>query len=172
MKTDKYGIIKDVFTGATLENCKEIYQKVSVTKTKYGDTCWGIDINCLAYSWFMKKLMPVIQRHLTAEAKLIFSSFMQLSTPLEIHHDIKPIPNNMPGKQYRSILFPFSVEGDRHNLQRASTRFYDELNEPTAVIKWEPNSMIWWDSTVLHDSGAFNKLGIKYKEYFITHTYV
>jgi len=37
-----YGILEDVVDDQTLDDWKTIYQKNSITKTTYGDDCWGI----------------------------------------------------------------------------------------------------------------------------------
>jgi len=169
---EKYGIIKNVLSKKDLDDWRNIYQKVTSTRTNEGDPCWGIDINCLAYNWFSKEIMPIIQNNSPREVKLIFSSFIQLHNPINIHRDIKDIPNNGVGKHYRSILFPYAVDDDKVNFKNASTRFYSDDKILTDTISWEPYSMIWWDSEILHDSGDFDKLGIKCKEYIITHTYV
>ena len=169
---EKFGCIKNGLSEVDMDNFKSVYQKVTQTKTSDGDPCWGIDINCYAYNWFLKKVMPVMKYHFVQEMKLIFSSFIKLRQPLGIHRDIKDIPENATGRHYKSILFPYSVNGNTLNLNGASTRFYDGNNNLMQTIKWEPNSIIWWDSDILHDSGDFRQLGFDYKEYIITHTYV
>ena len=169
---EKFGLIKNVLTDIDLDNWKKIYQQVTSTKTNEGDLCWGIDINCLAYNWFLKQVMPVIQTNFDPEVKLIFSSFIKLYSPIKIHNDIKSIPNGDSGRHYKSILIPLSVEGDKLDFKNVSTRFYDDNKNLTDTITWEPNSILWWDSETLHDSGDFKKNNVEYKEYIITHTYV
>jgi hypothetical protein len=169
---DKFGIIKNGLTQVDINDWKNVYQKVTSTNTNEGDPCWGIDINCLAYNWFTKQVMPLIKKNFTNDVELIFSSFIRLHNPIQIHKDIKEIPNNASGTHYRSILFPYSVDGDVKNFKNASTRFYDDNKDLIGTIVWEPDSIIWWDSEVLHDSGDFTKFDVKYKEYIITHTYV
>ena len=169
---DKFGIITNGLASKDMDDWRDVYQKVTQTKTALGDPCWGIDIDCYAYNWFLKKIMPVLKNNFTQEMKLIFSSFIRLTHPISMHRDIKDIPKNASGNHYKSILFPYSVDGDKSNFKGASTRFYNERNEVIRSVPWEPNSIIWWDSEILHDSGDFNKSGINYKEYIITHTYV
>lgn len=169
---EKYGIIKNVLSKKKLDNWKKIYQKVTSTKTNEGDPFWGIDNNCLAYNWFLKEVMPTIQENSPQQVKLIFSAFVQLKNPINIHKDLKDIPNGVIGQHYRSILFPYAVDNDKNNFKKASTRFYNNSEVLSDTIIWEPNSIIWWNSEILHDSGDFHKLNIGFKEYFITHTYV
>lgn len=169
---EKYGIIKNALSHVNLDNWKAVYQKLTPTETNEGDPCWGIDVNCLAYNWFLKEVMSVIQHNSPHEVKLIFSSFINLHNPIGIHRDIKEIPNGGVGKHYRSVLFPYAVDNDRTDFKNASTRVYDDNKILTDTLTWEPDSILWWDSEVLHDSGDFMNHDIKSKEYIITHTYV
>ena len=51
-----YGIIKNLFSDATLQEWYDIFMKIpTITKTEDGDNCWGLDINSRFYSWFQKK---------------------------------------------------------------------------------------------------------------------
>jgi len=172
MSAQKYGILQDVVDEHTLDEWKNIYQKNSITKTSTNDNCWGIDKKCYAYNWFLKKVMPVIAKNFDANTKLIFSSFIDLHTPLELHTDIKPLPEGESGKHYISILIPYSIDNNKENFVGASTRFYDRDKKLIESIAWNKNCLIWWDSNYLHDSGGFKEHNIKSKQYFITHTYV
>jgi len=173
MPTQKYGILQDVVDEHTLDEWKHVYQKNSITKTATNDNCWGIDKKCLSYNWFLKKVMPVIANKFDVNTKLIFSSFIDLHTPLKIHEDIKPLPEKESGKHYVSILIPYSIDNNKKdNFLRASTRFYDQDKNLVESIAWKKNCLIWWDSDCLHDSGGFKEHNIKSKQYFITHTYV
>ena len=172
MSAQKYGILHDVVDDHTLDEWKNIYQKVSITKSETNDNCWGIDKNCYAYNWFLKKVMPVIAKTFDEDAELIFSSFMDMHTPLKIHTDLKPLPEGASGKHYVSILVPYSIDYQKENFNNASTCFYNEDKTLIETIPWQRNSLIWWDSSLLHDSGDFSNRGIESKQYFITHTYV
>ena len=56
MLEGKIGIIKNKFSSPVLDEWQSIFKKNTITKTKYGDDCWGIDIKCLSYNWFLKKI--------------------------------------------------------------------------------------------------------------------
>ena len=177
MSAQKYGILHDVVDDHTLDEWKNIYQKVSTTyatilEKNYG-ICWGIDKKCYAYNWFLKKVMPVIAKTFDANTKLIFSSFIDLYTPLPQHIDIKPLPEGASGKHYVSILVPYSIDNEKRKLCKgASTRFYDENKTLIDTIQWKSNCLLWFDSNYLHDSGDFTNHGIESKQFFVTHTYV
>jgi hypothetical protein len=172
MSAQKYGILPNAVDDITLDQWKEIYQKNTITKTTNHDNCWGIDKKCLAYNWFLKKVMPVIAKTFDEGAKLIFSSFIDLHTPLQMHKDLIPLPEGESGQNYISILIPYSIDHQKANFKSAATCFYNEDKRLVDTIPWQKNSLIWWDSSLLHDSGEFLKRGIQSKQYFITHTYV
>ena len=172
MLDKKFGIIKNKFSSPVLDEWQSIFKKNTITKTIYGDNCWGIDIKCLAYNWFLKKVMPQITETFSKDTKLIFSSYINCSTVVPIHTDIKTIPNNEKGQHYASILIPYSIDNKKDNFQKVSTDFYNENKELTDQIQWEENCLIWWDSTLWHGSSDFKKENIESKQYFITHTYV
>ena len=172
MSAQKYGILPNAVDDETLDQWKEIYQKNTITKTTDNDNCWGIDKKCHAHSWFLKKVLPVVAKTFDERTKLIFSSFMDLHTPLKIHTDLKPLPEGESGENYVSILIPYSIDYQKENFNNASTCFYNEDKTLIDTIPWQRNSLIWWDSSLLHDSGGFKKHDIQSKQYFITHTYV
>ena len=172
MLAQNYGILLNAVDDQTLDQWKEVYQKTSITKTEDNDNCWGIDKKCYAYNWFIKKVMPVIAKTFKEETKLIFSSFIDLHTPLKMHTDLKPLPEGESGKNYVSILIPYSIDHQKENFDNASTCFYADDRTLIDTIQWQKNSLIWWDSSLLHDSGGFSKHDIQSKQYFITHTYV
>jgi len=155
----------------TLDDWKTIYQKNSITKTTYGDDCWGIDKKCLAYNWFCKKVLPIVAGSFGTNSKLIFSSYIDLNTPLPVHKDKKPLPEGAKGKHHVSILLPYSVNDNKDDIENGSTRFYNEDKTLKEVVQWKKNSAIWWNSEAFHDSGEFTD-SVKSKQYFITHTYV
>lgn len=166
-----YGIVDDIVDDQTLDDWKKIYQKNSITKTHVGDDCWGIDKKSLAYSWFIKKVMPVITKTFKEDVKLIFSSFIDLHEPLTPHNDIKPLPEGVKGKHHVSILVPYSVNNQKDLVTKGCTRIYGLPEVLRETLEWRRNSAIWWSSEVFHDSGEFDHT-LKSKQYFITHTYV
>jgi hypothetical protein len=172
MSAQKYGILPNTVDDAILDQWREIYQKTTITKTADNDNCWGIDKKCHAYNWFLKKVMPIIGKTFNEGAKLIFSSFIDLHTPLKIHTDLKTLPEGESGEHYISILIPYSIDYQKENFNNASTCFYNEDKTLIDTIPWQRNSLIWWDSSLLHNSGGFLQHNIKSKQYFITHTYV
>ena len=116
MSAQKYGILPNAVDDETLDQWKEIYQKNTITKTTDNDNCWGIDKKCHAYSWFIKKVLPVVAKTFDERTKLIFSSFMDLHTPLKIHTDLKPLPEGESGENYVSILIPYSIDYQKENF--------------------------------------------------------
>ena len=50
MLEDRVGIIKNKFSSSMLDEWQSIFKKNNITKTMYGDNCWGIDIKCLSYN--------------------------------------------------------------------------------------------------------------------------
>ena len=165
-----HGILLDQVDDNTLDQWKEIYQKNTITKTHSGDDCWGIDKKCMAYGWFCKQVMPTIAKTFDPGIKLIFSSFIDLKTPLDIHTDLKPLPEGTTGRHYMSILVPYSIDNEKQDISRASTCFYDQNNQLIEKVDWQKNSLLWWDSSILHNSGGFDQF--ESKQYFITHTYI
>ena len=172
MLEGKIGIIKNKLSGSMLDEWKPIFKKNAITRTTYGDDCWGIDINSLAYRWFLKKVMPLLSETFTNDIKLIFSSYIDLNKRFPIHNDIKPLPNKVEGKHYLSILIPYSIDNKKENYDKVSTCFYNDDKTLIDCIKWEENSLIWWESKILHASSNFKSEGINSKQFFITHTYV
>ena len=172
MLDKKFGIIKNKFSSSLLNEWQEIYKKNTITKTLRGDDCWGIDKNCLAYNWFLKKVMPQLSESFPKNTKLIFSSYINLHSIFPIHDDIKPLPEGAEGKHYLSILIPYSIDHKKENYDKVSTCFYDNDKKLIDRISWEENSLIWWESDLLHASSDFKTQGIDSKQYFITHTYV
>ena len=106
MSAQKYGILPNTVDDAILDQWREIYQKTTITKTADNDNCWGIDKKCYAYNWFLKKVMPIIGKTFNEGAKLIFSSFIDLHTPLKIHTDLKTLPEGESGEHFISMLIP------------------------------------------------------------------
>ena len=169
----QYGIFSNVFQQEILQEWHDIYKKLPTkTHTIYGDPCWGIDMNSLAYAWFKKVVLKQIQKHLGDDLKLIFSSFIDLSHILLIHNDIKRLPENANGQHAYSVLIPYSVNHNDSSFDKVGTCFYDDNKKLIENITWQKGSMIWWKSELLHNSSNFKDLGIDSKQYFITHTYV
>ena len=170
--TNKFGIIKNKFSSDLLDEWQDIFKKNTITKTDSGDNCWGIDKKCLSYNWFTKKVMPQLIESFSEDTKLIFSSLIDLHSAFPIHDDIKPLPEGAEGKHYLSILIPYSVDNRKEKYNEVSTCFYDNNEKLLDCVKWEENSLIWWESDLLHASSDFKGKGIESKQYFITHTYV
>ena len=167
-----YGIIKNYFIPEELDDWKEKFKRNTITKSMYGDDCWGIDVNCLSYLWFKKVVLAKFLKFLDPNVKLIFASYIDCFTTFPVHTDVKPIPNNKEGKQYASILIPYSIDNKKDNFKKVSTNFYNDSKELKEGIQWEENSFIWWDSTLYHSSSDYKKENIESKQYFIIHTYV
>ena len=168
-----YGIKKNLFTDNTLDEWHDVYKKIpTTTTTEYGDKCWGIDINSLAYRWFIKIVMPSIRDQLGSDLNLIFSTYIDADHPLLIHDDVKPLPIGIEGKQAFSVLIPYSVDHKKDTFEKVGTCFYDNNKKMIERLSWEQGSMIWWQSNLLHSSTDFRAEGIKSKQYFVTHTYV
>jgi len=168
-----YGIIKNLFSDATLQEWYDIFMKIpTITKTEDGDNCWGLDINSRFYSWFQKKMMPHIQEHLGKDLKLIFCSYIDSKHPLPIHDDLKKLPNGAIGSHAFSILIPYSVENAKDSFSKVGTCFYDKDKKIIENLAWDKGSMVWWKSSTLHSSSDFVKEGVKSKQYFVAHTYV
>jgi|TARA_Y100000287_G_scaffold142482_1_gene117201 hypothetical protein len=172
MLAKKFGIVKNKVTGEMLDEWKEVFQKNAVTKTLPGDDCWGIDKESLAYGWFLKKVMPILLECFNENMKLIFASYIDLYKKFPIHNDIKKLPAGAEGKHYLSILIPYTVNNKREDYEKVGTCFYNEDKELIECIKWNQNSILWWESDILHASSDFKAEGIKSKQFFITHTYV
>ena len=167
-----YGIIKNYFIPEELDDWKEKFKRNTITKSMYGDDCWGIDVNCLSYLWFKKVVLAKFLKFLDPNVKLIFASYIDCFTTFPVHTDVKLIPNNKEGKQYASILIPYSIDNKKDNFKKVSTNFYNDSKELKEGIQWEENSFIWWDSTLYHSSSDYKKENIESKQYFIIHTYV
>jgi len=169
----QYGIIKNVFKEEQLDEWCSVFKKLTTTNTSTGDKCYGIDINNLAYKWFLKKMLPDLQIHFEEHIKLIFSAFINLETVLPIHDDIKPIPNNAVGKHFVSILIPFSIDENKNiDFSKVGTCFYDAEKNLIERVGWDKGCLLWWNSNLLHSSSDFKKEGVSSKQYWITHTYV
>ena len=89
-----YGIIKNYFMSDELNDWKEKFKRNTITKTTYGDNCWGIDVNCLSYLWFKKVVLSRFLKFLDPNVKLIFASYIDCFTTFPVHTDVKLIPNN------------------------------------------------------------------------------
>lgn len=172
MSVKNFGIIKNKFSSAMLDEWRDIYMKNTITKTMFDDNCWGIDKKCLSYNWFLKKVMPHLSNAFPEEMKLIFSSYIDLHTAFPIHRDVKPLPEGAEGKHYVSVLVPYSIDNKKENYDKVSTCFYDDDKKLAESIRWEENSLIWWQGDLLHASSDFKNNGINSKQYFVTHTYV
>jgi len=172
MLNEKFGIIKNKFSATLLDEWQVIYKKNPTIKTDYGDDCWGIDKKCLAYNWFVKKVMPHFYNCFSEDMKLIYSSYIDLYTTFPIHKDIMPLPDGAEGKHYVSILIPHSIDNKKENYNKVSTCFYDNDEKLIECVAWEENSLIWWYSDLLHASSDFKKNGIDSKQFFINHTFL
>jgi len=169
-----YGYIENFVQDDQLEKWKDTYKKVS-NGEKYKDAfTWGIfdnygdnsENNNFGYKWFLHEIIPMIQYLLPKNTIYNFSSFNHMYGPLSIHQDLPP-QDNIPGK---SICFPYSVNGSRSDFRGASTRIYDHNKKLIETLLWKPNSLIWWDGNLYHDSGDFDNFD--YKEFFITQTFL
>jgi len=170
----KFGIIKNAVDQGQLDSWKDIYKKGHKEKMIKDDPslCWGIDINSLAYAWFLKKVMPIIWKNFSEDEKLIYSAYKDMTSPFSIHRDLKPLPQGVVGMQSLSILVPLSADGSLDNINKIGTNFFDDDSNLLECVLWEPNSIIWWKSEVLHSASDFRKEGINSKQFYITHTYV
>ena len=168
----RYGIEKDFFTTNELDNWKQKFQLNSITNTKQGDPCWGIDSKSLTYPWLKKVIMPVFSKHFNTDLKLVFASYIDCTKIFRIHNDIKPLPEGATGKHFVSILVPYAIDQKKENFQQVATEFYTDEKKITDAIAWEENSFIWFESQIFHNSSNFKDKGIDSKQYFVFHTYV
>ena len=170
-----YGYIENFVQDDQLEKWKVMYKKVSTGEQYRGSFTWGIFQNLsnkstknhLGFKLFTKEIIPMIQALLPANTKYNFSSFNRMFGPLPIHKDTAPNDDCTPGK---SIIFPYSVDGDRTNFKGASTRIYDQDKNLVETLIWKPNMLLWLQGDLYHDSGDFTNFD--YKEFFMTQTYL
>ena len=118
------GIIKNFFSANESAELIKIFQKLQ-TVNGSGNNCYGIDQNHLAYSWFKKVFLSKLSTNFDPDLKLIFGMLLDCTTPFDIHHDIKPIPD-INGKSYMSCLIPYSVNYDTELCNKASTIIFNE----------------------------------------------
>ena len=171
MVTENYGIVRNVISQDVLDQWQSVYKKMVLSKTDNGDDCWVINKDCPAYAWHMKKIIPIISKPFGNKPKLLFSSFYDMRHPLKIHNDRGADSENGPADRYFSVLFPYSANNKTSELNNVSTRFYDDNRNLIGNLVWEKNSLLWWDSAVLHDSGDFLSKNIASKQYFINLVY-
>lgn len=193
----KSGIIKNIFSSEKLDHWKNFFIKYCTpTKSKLGDDCFGVDINSTrAYLWYNKEVFSEIKKNFNRDdLKTIFAMYAKFTKPFQIHHDVKPIPNNGKGENYISCLIPLAVDGDPKLCSKVSTAVFKEKENPNAendqrdlfqhcsiedlkrfsVDKnylWEKGDIIWWDSRLYHSSCDFTQ-NFKNKEAIVIHTYV
>jgi len=168
----KFGIIKNAVIKGQIDSWKDIYKKGRKDIMANNDSCWGIDINSLAYAWCLKNVMPIIWKNFSKDEKLIYSSYKDVTSPFGMHRDLKPLPQGVEGVHSLSVLFPLSIDGGVDNMHKVGTNFFDDDSNLLECIPWEPNSIIWWRSEVLHSGSDFRERGIQTKQFYITHTYV
>lgn len=168
----KFGIIKNAMIKGQLDSWKDIYKKGHKDLMINDDPCWGIDVDSLAYAWCLKNVMPIIWKNFSEDEKLIYSAYKDMTSPFGIHRDLKPLPQGVVGTHSLSILFPLSANGSLDNINKIGTNFFDDDSNLLECVLWEPNSIIWWKSEILHSASDFRKEGINSKQFYITHTYV
>ena len=167
-----FGIIKEALDWDKLISWKDVYKKGKVHSMINGDPCWGIDKRSYAYSWCLKNVMPIIWKNFNKDEQLIYSAYKDMKSPFGIHRDLKPLPEGVEGVHSLSILFPLSADGSVDKINKIGTNFFDDDGKLAESILWEPNSIIWWKSEILHSASDFRDEGIKSKQFYITHTYV
>jgi hypothetical protein len=176
MVSSNHGVIPQFISADELEKVINVLKTFNSTPAKYGAEMRGVDINHKGYLWFKKILFDKICNLINPDMKLIFGTYSNHVNPIGLHQDLKMIPNNAQGKNYRSFLLPYSVDFDRNLVNRASTIFYkgnnrDELFNPNEIF-WNCGDLLWWDSEVYHESGDFLARGHQSKQAIVIHSYV
>ena len=193
------GVIKNFFTPEELGAAVTIFKKVNTSK----DTSWtanngfyGIDQKHLAYLWLRKTLVDRIFAQFDPSLKLIFGMLLDCHVPLEIHHDLKPIPDPN-GKHSLSFLIPYSVDHEINKCPAASTLIFDQSPDGDNNVSylhatklghvpleqtyqyslkqdivWNCGDLVWWDSSLYHAGSNFLANGCHSKQGIVIHTYV
>jgi hypothetical protein len=194
---NKWGIIPKVFTEEQLLKFKDVFIKCkSETSDEFISAMHGIDINSVAYPWFIAKMWPIVLEQFENKSiKLIHSMYASFRYPFKIHDDAyKEIPRNTSGNNYVSCLIPTSVDSGKSNFGNIHTIILNEEQNPNAkedyekylshceldqveqytidgICTWSLGDMIWWDSHKPHSSSNFT-VNHASKECIVIHTYV
>lgn len=139
-----------------------------------GGFCHGVDSQHRGYIWFKNHVLAPVENYFNRELKLIFSMYLDLHKPFSTHSDIRPCE----GTPLVSCLIPCSVDYQAHLCSRASTDVFNELDtgqgppaQPNlqASYIWNRGDLIWWHTSLFHNSGIFRDF--KTKQGIVLHTY-
>jgi hypothetical protein len=122
------GVINNFFSTDEADDLVKIFQKLEKVNGS-GNDCYGIDRNHRAYSWFKKKFLDKLETKFRPDVKLIFGMLLDCTVPVDVHNDIKPLPE-INGKHYMSCLMPYSVDYSTSLCDQASTLVFNESWKP------------------------------------------
>ena len=190
------GTIKNFVTEDELSDMVRIFKKMPTTQGYGNNGYYGIGQEHRAYLWLRKILLDRIAAQFNPNIKLIFGMFLDCQNPMEIHNDLKDIPDPN-GKHYLSFLIPYGVDNNPGLCSAASTLIFDELVDgvnnvsglhPTKLshvsiddtcryslkedLIWNCGDLLWWSSELYHTSSNFLKNGHQSKQGIVIHTYV
>lgn len=168
------GVIPGFFSSAFVNIVVAQLQQFPSQPVDYG-ICHGVSPGHKGYPWFKKSILTPIAEKFNLDLKLGMGMYLDINNPFGIHSDMKHIPS-MPGI---SFLIPVSVNHGNLPIELATTDVFLERDdgiappaEPTLQLqaRWSVGDLIWWETDILHTSGAFN--GFDNKQAIVLHTYV
>jgi hypothetical protein len=188
------GVIKNFIAENELSNIVKTFKKVNPSEGYGNNGYYGIGQEHRAYLWFRKILLDRISAHFNPNIKLIFGMLLDCQVPLDIHNDIKDIPDP-DGKHYLSFLIPYSVDNQPELCDAASTLIFDQSPQSDVSylhstrlshvpiedtygyslredLIWNCGDLLWWSSELYHTSNNFLKTGHQSKQGIVIHTYV
>jgi hypothetical protein len=188
------GTIKNFVTEDELSGIVRIFKKMLPSEGYGNNGYYGIGQEHRAYLWFRKVLLDRITAQFNPNIKLIFGMLLDCQVPLEIHNDLKDIPDPN-GKHYLSFLIPYSVDNQPELCDAASTLIFNQSPQsnvsylhPTKLshvpiedtygyslredLIWNCGDLLWWSSELYHTSNNFLKTGHESKQGIVIHTYV
>jgi hypothetical protein len=190
------GTVKNFVTQDELADIVRIFKKMSPSEGYGNNGYYGIGPEHRAYLWFRKILLDRIAAQFNPNIKLIFGMLLDCEDPLDIHNDLKDIPDP-DGKHYLSFLIPYSVDNQPDLCDAASTLIVDPCspgNDNVSYLHanklshvaiqdtyqyslreeliWNCGDLLWWSSELYHTSNNFCKNGYHSKQGIVIHTYV
>ena len=122
-------ILENFISHSELDKAVEIMSRLPTGTYQYGSSKdyfnKSIGIGHVLYNWFNKKIFKKIQKYFSDDCKMLFCSYVDELTPLDVHSDYY---HKRIGEPYMAILIPVSVDNNKDKLSLSKTIIFNQID--------------------------------------------
>ena len=122
-------ILENLISHSERDKAVEIMSRLPTGTQQYGSSKdyfnKSIGIGHVLYNWFNKKIFKKIQKYFSDDCKMLFCSYVDELTPLDVHSDYY---HKRIGEPYMAILIPVSVDNNKDKLSLSKTIIFNQID--------------------------------------------